>query len=97
MNEDKLHIAVHRAQLAHELLRNELFNEAFHVIEAEIMSAWVNWKADDSNGRERLWTAVNVGRRYKTLLEAYIANGKVAQRQIEELATGKPASHLRVI
>jgi hypothetical protein len=85
MSEDKLQAAVNRAARAKVLMEDELLAEAFVRLEGDYIAAWKGWPAADAAGRERLWLAVNVIGKVRDHLNIVIADGKLAQRQIEEL------------
>jgi hypothetical protein len=83
MNEDKLEHAVSRGAQAEALLRNELLVEAFDRLDFEYVKAWRVTPARDTIAREKLWQAVNVLGKVREHLTGMIANGKVAQAELE--------------
>jgi hypothetical protein len=91
VTEDKLQAAIARGARAQELVRNELLAEAFTKLEADYINAWKSWAAADTDGRERLWLAVNVLGKVRDHLVTVIADGKLAQRQLQDLTGGKAA------
>ncbi len=92
MTDDKLQAAVARGARAQELVRNELLAEAFAKLEADYITAWKSWAAADTDGRERLWMAVNALGKVRDHLNSVIADGKLAQRQLQDLTGGKAAA-----
>jgi hypothetical protein len=90
MTEDKLQTSISRGARAEALIKNELLQEAFKKLEDDYVAAWKTWPAADAAGRERLWQAVNVLDKVKDHLARVVADGKVAQRQLNELAHTPP-------
>ena len=71
------------------LLANEHVADAFASLEAAYLAAWKVTAARDSEGREKLWQAVQIVGKVKSHLEAVAANGRLAERQIQEI-TAQP-------
>ncbi|MCC6779775.1 MAG: hypothetical protein IT537_24605 [Hyphomicrobiales bacterium] len=92
MTDDKLQAAIARGARAQELVRNELLAEAFAKLEADYVMAWKSWAAADTDGRERLWMAVNVLGKVRDHLVTMVTDGKLAQRQLQDLIGGKAAA-----
>ena len=86
MSDDKLQDAVNRGARADALLKDEMLQEAFAKLEAEYITAWRQSPARDTDGRERLWQAVQVIGRIKDHLGTVLANGKLAQHEVNRLA-----------
>jgi len=72
--------------VAKTLMDNEVLQEAFARLEADYVAAWRTTPARDTDARERLWTAVNVLGKVKDHLGQVAADGRIAQRQIDDLA-----------
>ena len=83
--DDKLEAAITRGARAKELLTNELLQEAFARLEADYISAWRQTPARDTDARERLWQAVNIVGKVKDNLTTILSNGKLAQRELDDL------------
>jgi hypothetical protein len=86
MNEDKLQAAISRGTRAKALADNELLQEAFTKLEADYVTAWKTSPARDTDVRERLWQAVNVLGKVKDHIARVAADGKLAQRELDDLA-----------
>ena len=71
------------------LLANEHVEDAFNALEASYIEAWKVAAPRDSEGREKLWQAVQIVGKVKSHLEAIAANGRLAERQIAEI-TARP-------
>lgn len=84
-DEHKLNRAVDRQAKAEALLRNELLTEAFADLEQRYMQEWQLTNFRDTDARERLWQAVNVLRKVKDHLGKIMADGKLAQKEIDQL------------
>jgi hypothetical protein len=90
-DDDKLQAALVRGARAKELLGNELLQEVFARLDAEYISAWRQTPARDTDARERLWQAVNIVGKVKDHLTTILNNGKLAQRELDDLAGRTPA------
>ena len=88
MTEDKLHESISRGARAEALLQNELLQEAFSRLEQDYIEAWRISPARDTDGRERLWQAVNIVGKVRDHLVKVVNDGKLAQRHLHELARG---------
>jgi len=85
-DESRLDRAVTKAVRAQELLDNELLTETFKTLEENYASAWRSTVIDDVAGREKLFLAINIVGKVHDHLNAVIANGKLAQAELKELA-----------
>ena len=74
--------------MAEELMRHELLTEAFVALESQYIDAWRTTAVHDERGRERLFLAVNQVAKVRDHLLKIMANGRIAQRDIDQL-TGK--------
>jgi hypothetical protein len=89
MSEHELTGALARAARAQALIEDELLGEAFAALEARYVEEWRATQFRDTDARERLWQAVNVLRKVKDHLGRMLADGRLAQREIEALAQRK--------
>lgn len=85
-DENRLDQAAAKALRAQELLENELLTEAFGMLEANYTSAWRATTIEDVSGREKLFLAINIVGKVRDHLMAIVANGKLAQAELKELA-----------
>lgn len=85
-DESHLAAATTRALQAQELLDNELLIEAFKTLEDSYASAWRSTAIDDMQGREKLFLAINIVGKVRDHLNAAVANGRLAQAELAELA-----------
>jgi hypothetical protein len=74
-----------RSAEAQSLLDNTLFNEALATLEADYITAWKATPLRDTEGRERVWQAVQIVGKIKDHLGSVMTSGKVAAKQLEEL------------
>jgi hypothetical protein len=86
IDELKLNSDIGRRARADALLRDELLQESFHKLEERYVEEWRVSQFRDTDARERLWQAVNVVRKVKDHLARIVSDGKLAQRQLDELA-----------
>lgn len=85
-DENYLNAASTKALQAQELLDNELLTEAFKTLEDDYASAWRSTMIDDVQGREKLFLAINIVGKVRDHLNAAVANGRLAQAELAELA-----------
>lgn len=74
-----------RQARAQALMENDLLQEAFGRLEERYLDEWRVSQFRDTDARERLWQAVNVLRKVKDHLGKIVADGKLAQREIDQL------------
>lgn len=85
-DEIKLQKDAARGERAAQLLQNELLKEALDTLESDYSKALFETRIHDSIGREKLFIAVNVVRKVRDHLAIAVANGKIAQSELNELA-----------
>jgi len=83
IDEIKAHAAATRGAQAAELMRNEMLIEAFDNLEKAYISEWRDAKLMVQ--RENLWMAVDVIGKVKDHLRTIISNGRLAQRELDNL------------
>jgi hypothetical protein len=89
LNDDKIALAIHRASKAEALRKDEMLNEAFASLEDSYVAAWKSWPAGDTDGRERIWTAVNILGKVKEHLLTVVGGGKMARAELDALHPNK--------
>jgi len=92
MTEDKLQASIARGARAEALLKNELLQEAFVTLERDYVEAWKIAPARDTDGRERLWQAVNIIGKVRDHLVKIVNDGKLSQRHLNDLTDSQKAS-----
>ena len=85
MNEDKLQTSITRGARAEALLKNELLQESLVTLERDYIEAWKTSSARDTDGRERLWQAVNIVGKVRDHIVKVVNDGKLSQRQLNDL------------
>lgn len=85
-NEDKLNHDKDRGAKADRLLADEMLTGAFADLRDSYIEAWRTSTARDTDGRERLWQAVQIVGKVEEHLKATAASGKLAQRELDDLA-----------
>lgn len=78
-----------RGERAERLLADDMLKECFDKLESEYVTAWKGWPAHDTNGRERIWLAVQVLGKVKGNLRSIAESGKLAKAEIDDLAAKK--------
>src|SRR5271166_5293227 len=86
MTEGRLHEAASKAARAQELLDNELLAQAFESLEKNYIAAWRVTTIDDAAGREKLFLAINIVGKVRDHLASIVANGRLAEAELKELA-----------
>lgn len=84
--ENSLDRSAAQALRAQELLDNELLTDAFRILEESYTAAWRSTTIEDAPGREKLFLAINVVGKVRDHLAAVVANGRLAQAELKELA-----------
>jgi hypothetical protein len=85
-DEQRLNADVARQARAQALLENGLLQEAFVRLEERYIDEWCVCQFRDTDARERLWQAVNILGKVKDHLAKIVSDGKLAQREIDQLA-----------
>jgi hypothetical protein len=67
-----------RGQEAHQLLENELLNEALNAIEKRYNDAWMNTTLSQANLREEAYRMLAACRELRMALTSFITTGKLA-------------------
>ena len=85
-DENALNRAAAKAIRAQELIDDDLLTEAFGTLEANYIAAWRATTIEDVSAREKLFLAINIVGKVRDHLAAAVANGKLAQAELKELA-----------
>ena len=72
-----------RGAQAKHLIEHSLLNEAFDELERAYIEKWRTTEALDTQAREKLFIAVNVIGKVKQHLHTTLADGKVAEKELE--------------
>lgn len=65
--------------------------KAFSDVRAELTTAWAASGPKQEHDREKLWLAVSLLTRVENIMRGYAANGRVAQKQLDEIRkAGEP-------
>jgi hypothetical protein len=84
--EIKLTADLARRARAEALIGDQLLQEAFARLEERYIEEWRVAQFRDTDARERLWQAVNILHKVKDHLAKIVRDGKLAQREIDQLA-----------
>ena len=90
-DEIALNKAIERQAQAEALLRNEMLNESFDGLIAAYTKVWRT--SSDMDERERCWHRVQALDEVRSRLEYVISNGKVAQKELDEIARKREPQH----
>lgn len=72
---------------AKEVIENEVFVDAFEQIQNEVIEQWTNSPARDAEGRERLWTYLQMLKRLQAQLQQTMESGQLARLDLEHKRT----------
>ena len=68
---------------AKEVIENEVFIDAFTQIQNEVIEQWTHSPARDAEGRERLWTYLQMLKRLQAQLQQTMESGQLARLDLE--------------
>jgi len=68
---------------AKEVLDNEVFQQVFSDIKADITEKWETSPARDAEGREKLWMYLAMLNKVESQLKSTLDSGKLAEVEIE--------------
>tara|TARA_B100000749_G_scaffold189826_1_gene147098 strand:- start:201 stop:485 length:285 start_codon:yes stop_codon:yes gene_type:complete len=71
---------------AERILNDKLFKESFTYLRELYLNEWENSPARDKEARESLWVAIKMLGTVEGHLQTVMQTGKLANRQIEDLA-----------
>ncbi len=83
--EDVLKRDVDRAVHAKTLIEDELLAEAFAALKRDYIEAWEGSQPRDTDGRERLWQALQIVGKVEAHLHSVYESGALAQKEIDNL------------
>ena len=69
-----------RESRAKSLLSDELFNEAFTMLEQDIKDTWYRTSLGDTEARESLWLSLRLLERIRLHLTSIIETGEMAKK-----------------
>lgn len=75
-----------RGDAAERLLKDELLNEAFNVLEQEYTNLWKQTKPSDEAAREKLWLSLRQLEMVRAQLHSVVQTGKVAKATLAQRA-----------
>src|SRR5947209_5856889 len=85
-DESRLQQDLDRAARATALLDSELLIDAFETLERSYLDAWRATHVDATAAREKLFLAVNIVGKVRDHLAKLVADGALAQRELQALA-----------
>jgi len=77
---------VTKGKNAERILNDKLFKESFTYLRELYLNEWENSPARDKEARESLWVAIKMLGTVEGHLQTVMQTGKLANRQIEDLA-----------
>ena len=69
-----------RESRAKSLLSDELFNEAFNMLEQDIKDTWYRTSLSDTEAREQAWLSLRLLERIRLHLTSIIESGDMARK-----------------
>jgi hypothetical protein len=85
MSDDNLRGDAERGAQAERLVNDPLLSAAFADLKKTYIEAWECSKVRDSESRERLWQAVQIVGLVQSQLASWLADGRVAKTEIDQL------------
>lgn len=89
MNEDKIQRQINEMNYAAQLINNEFLWKQFDYLTNEYIERWKVMPAKDTDGRERLWQAINVVGLVKQHLQTVFDAGKLAKQDLDRMVSKK--------
>lgn len=86
-DESPLDADLRKGHSAQRLLDDPVLAGAFDSLRAEYLKAWEATTPRDTDARERYWQAYQIAGKVRTQLAMMASSGKLAQKQIDEIAT----------
>mgnify|MGYP001588606226 CR=1 FL=1 len=87
MDEVSASKAAARGAQAEALLNSELFKEVCQTLREEYIGAWKITHYKETEGRERLWQAVQIVGKVEDHIKKIAANGRVASQDLARIRT----------
>jgi hypothetical protein len=84
IDEGQTHREIDRERLAREVAENPVFREAIDGLRDQLRAEWEQSPARDTEGRERLWLAVNLLSKIESHLSTVMQTGKMARLQLSQ-------------
>lgn len=87
MDDDKIARQIAEMGYAAALINNEFLWKQFDYLKQEYIAAWETMPARDTDGRERLWQAVQVVGKVRQHLTTVLNDGKIAKTDLDRLVS----------
>lgn len=82
-------MVVARSEDAERFLNSDLVRNFFTETEQVLLQRWQNSAAEDIQGRERIYSSIQLLTAFKSYLEVAIDDGKMAANLIDRMLTGQ--------
>lgn len=86
-SETALRLKQERGARAKALLDNDLLNEAWDRLEADLNQAFRDSRDGDSDLRERIWVSIKLLRNQKDYIKKMVTEGEAASKQLLKTTT----------
>lgn len=87
---------IYNGNRAKEILDNEVFQQVWTDIEQELIDAWKTSPQRDEEGRRRLFDAVTMLGKVKSLIQSTLETGVLAVKELEYLEKKKLSERLGI-
>lgn len=84
---------IRRGERAQVILNDPLVQEAFEIIESEVLRVWKGTAASDIPSRERAWLALQLIGSVRRAFEGIVTSGQYAEHEVQEFL--RPVDALR--
>lgn len=78
---------LYQGNRAREVLENEAYINAHEAIEKDVIEQWTSSPARDAEGRERLWTYLQMLRKLKAQIQQTLETGQLAAVELQHKQT----------
>ena len=72
---------------AKQILEDDVYTGAFDAIKAKVIEEWTSSPARDAEGRERLWTYLQLLNKLQATLQTTMETGKLAALELQHKQT----------
>ena len=72
---------------AKQILEDDVYTGAFDAIKAKVIDEWTNSPARDAEGRERLWTYLQMLNKLQATMQTTMETGQLASLELQHRQT----------
>jgi len=95
MSEYELQKLSAEGRAALRAIEDDTFKRAFDTLHEQYLNAWRNTDVYDTEGREKLFLAVNILDKVRDHLTLVVSNGRLADHELSEIAAAEERKRAR--